>query len=405
MFNIFKTPKTNYSDFYDQARFKLTWRVSLTVFSIMILFTTISGILAPSTLWITLGSLVFLAVTIVITYKTRKYELPAKLFLILGTTVCSTGFYFITDKIHIVGVVWYLSIVIFGYFVLGKKWGFFGLTFFAVSLSYYMYFLFDVSIANHKEVNIYIKSFQAFNAILASTIFGYITYHFLETNRYAELQLQGVNKDLQEKKTIIESQNDLNVVMLKEIHHRVKNNLQIISSLLRLQSSEIKNETSKKYFTDSISRISTMALIHEKLYQTDLVSVNVKSYFEDLTRELKSTYPDVGLSLSIDLNITPEKLNLNTLVPLALLYNELFSNSVKHAFKSTDTGQIKLDLYQVSDDKLVFKYSDNGKWIENSDENSFGLEMIATFSEQLDGTFKRNIDSGTVYIFDLRMLD
>ena len=404
MSNLFKLPKHNYTDFYDQARFILTWRVSLVILYSLIIFTAVTAFLAPPYLLVIAISLLSIAGIVAVLKWSGKYDLAAKLFLILGILISSIGLFQIKDMIHIVDLIWYLSIVIFGYFVLGKNWGVFGLLCFAISLACYMLFMLDENLSHLAEASIFIKIFQAFNAILASFVLGYIMRHFIQTNKHAELQLQGVNTDLTEKKSIIENQNDLNTVMLKEIHHRVKNNLQIISSLLRLQSSDMKNEESKNHFTDSINRIATMALIHEKLYQTDLVTVDVQGYFEDLTTELKKTYPDNNVLLNVDLSIQIKELNLNTLVPLALLYNELFSNSVKHAFANINNGVIKVSLIKEGKDQLLFNYSDNGIWEESSRENSFGLEMIETFTEQLEGKFERTIEEGTSYQFQLKIL-
>jgi two-component sensor histidine kinase len=376
----------------------------MVIFISMIIFSLTTAFLAPAYLLVVLVSLLAIGGVVVTILKTQRYELAAKLFLILGCIISSAGLFLIQDMIHIVDLIWYLSIVIFGYFVLGKKWGLFGLIAFSVSLAIYMFFMLEVNILKLQETTFFIRLFQAVNAILASIVLAYILHHFIQTNRYAELKLQGVNEDLKKKNNIIKTQNDLNVVMLKEIHHRVKNNLQVISSLLRLQSTEVKNEESKQYFTDSINRISTMALIHEKLYQTDLVNVNVISYFESLTKELKSTYPDNEVNLSVELDLVIKQLNLNTLVPLALLYNELFSNTIKHAFKEQPKGEIHVGLREIDHVNLEFKYADNGKWESSRSDNSFGLEMIETFTEQLEGTYERSIENGTSYIFKLKIL-
>jgi two-component sensor histidine kinase len=135
------------------------------------------------------------------------------------------------------------------------------------------------------------------------------------------------------------------------------------------------------------------------------VSVDVKSYFNDLTNELEATYPSISQNLNVNLQIEIKQLNLNTLVPLALLYNELFSNSIKHAFINVTNGEINVKLNQSGSNKLEFQYCDNGLWQNAPNETSFGLEMIDTFTEQLDGKFERILKNGTTYKFDLSILE
>lgn len=405
MIGLLKEPKNDYSDFYDQARFTLTWRISCAILYAMIIFIVVTIFLVPEYIAVVGVSLFAIVVIVYLLWRTGKYNFSAKLFLTLGVLVSSVQLFLINDMVHIIDIVWYLSIVIFGYFVLGKTWGIAGLSAFAISISAYVFFMLELNIDQLREVTLIVKVFQIVNGILASIVLGYIIHHFIETNKYAEQKIQGVNMDLLEKKSIIESQNDLHVIMLKEIHHRVKNNLQIISSLLRLQSLEIKNEESKEYFTDSINRIGTMALIHEKLYQTDLVKVDVKGYFIDLTNELKKTYASEHIDLVIELNVDVEELGLDTLVPLALLYNELFSNSIKHGFKNSNNGKIAIELKRKKDNRLDFNYADNGVWKESINEGSFGLEMVDTFTEQLEGSYERTILDGTFYQFDLSCID
>jgi hypothetical protein len=125
--------------------------------------------------------------TILITIRiTRKYELAAKLFLILAIILSSSQLFLVQDIIHLVDLVWYMTEVIFTYFVLGKKWGAVGLICFTTSLICYIFFMFDTNIVLMKENTLIIKLFQAINAIIGSLILGYIIHYFIDANRFAE---------------------------------------------------------------------------------------------------------------------------------------------------------------------------------------------------------------------------
>jgi len=285
--NFFTTPETDYEDLYDQARFKLTWKVNIAIFYAASIFTVVTALMAPNYLIVMAVALIFSSAIIITIKITHKYELAAKMFLILAVVLSSSQLFLIQDMIHLVDIIWYITEVIFAYFVLGKKWGTVGLIFFTLSIICYIFFMFDTNIVLMQENTVTIKAFQGINAIIGSLIFAYIVHYFIDTNRFAEYQLQGINKDLKEKQLIIKNQNDLNEVMFKEIHHRVKNNLQIISSLLKLQSFETESEEVQKHFNEAIGRIRSMALIHEKMYSNDdLAKINLESYLFNLSQDI-----------------------------------------------------------------------------------------------------------------------
>jgi PAS domain S-box-containing protein len=193
-------------------------------------------------------------------------------------------------------------------------------------------------------------------------------------------------------------------VLLREIHHRVKNNLQIISSLLSLQSG--KNKRSRelnKLYLDSQNRIKSMAAIHELFYQSEnLNRIDFSDYIKKLCVDLIHSF--MGEKNKIQLNISVHEiyLNLDTAIPLGLIINEIVSNSLKHAFLNSGHGTIAIALENSSAEEYCMTISDDGKGMEipeNIDEmDSLGLTIITSLIEQLDGTY--NIDSthhGTRY--------
>ncbi|RPI73119.1 MAG: PAS domain S-box protein [Ignavibacteriales bacterium] len=179
-------------------------------------------------------------------------------------------------------------------------------------------------------------------------------------------------------------------VLLKEIHHRVKNNLQVISSLLNLQRGYIHDESMLNIFRSSQSRISAMALIHEKLYGSEnLSNIDFKDYVFSITKNLLETYRNSTQDIKINLDIEDIALTVDTSINFGLIINELVSNSLKYAFQKKEKGIIDITLYRKKNNKLVLKVSDNGIGLPENFKmkrrNSLGLELVSNIVEQLQG--------------------
>ena len=192
-------------------------------------------------------------------------------------------------------------------------------------------------------------------------------------------------------------------VLLKEIHHRVKNNLQIISSLLKLQSTYIKDSQIQGLFKDSQNRIRSMALIHEKLYKSkDLSKIDFAEYIRDLTVNLLRSYNAKTQNVQLKTTVNDIKLNIDTAIPCGLIINELISNSLKHAFTSASIdSELNISIYSNNDDTFTLIVSDNGVGLppdldfQNTD--SLGLELVCTLTEQLEGTIELEGGGGTTF--------
>ncbi len=200
----------------------------------------------------------------------------------------------------------------------------------------------------------------------------------------------------------ISKERDTNVILLKEVHHRVKNNLQIIVSLLNLQSRFITDSKLLDVFSEIQNRVRSMSLIHEKMYKTkDLKTVNIEEYITDLSESLLNTYR-LAQKVELDVLVDANKFNSDTLTPLGLIINEVISNALKHAFKEDKTGKIfvRINTLDVGRYKLII--GDDGigmpKNILLGEPESFGTELIEALSEQLNGTIKLLSNTkGTVY--------
>lgn len=195
---------------------------------------------------------------------------------------------------------------------------------------------------------------------------------------------------LKAEKQKLEEANQRISVLIKEMHHRVKNNLQVIASLLRLQAASFTDERLQAAFDQSQSRVTSMALIHEKLYKGDeLALVDVAPYIEELFDQLvrmNDVQGRIGHRTDIDSGLT---LGLNTMVPLGLLLNELITNSLKHAFKGRASGEVTLSLHRADGDSFDLHYSDNGVGMPidklQPDGETLGTTLIESLVEQLNG--------------------
>jgi two-component sensor histidine kinase/CBS domain-containing protein len=193
-------------------------------------------------------------------------------------------------------------------------------------------------------------------------------------------------------------------VLLKEIHHRVKNNLQVISSVLRLQSDYVRDDKILTLFNDSQNRIRSMALIHEKLYQSsNLLKINFDEYIRDLTENLVRSYIAFSSSVNLTTSAIGVWLNIDTAIPCGLIINELVSNSLKHAFSGTDQkNEIQVSITATQNNQFTLIVQDNGigfpEDIEFRNTESLGLELVCVFTEQLDGTIELDRSNGTAFI-------
>ena len=189
-------------------------------------------------------------------------------------------------------------------------------------------------------------------------------------------------------------------VLLKELHHRVKNNLQIISSLLRLQARHIQDRRILNLFQDSQSRIRAMAIIHENLYQsTDLANIKTYDYVKKITSNLLDSY-QVNHNIEIKLDVGSFDLKIDTTIICGLLINELVSNSIKHAFVPQVEGEIKISFLNLEDNKYLLEVSDNGIGINKyclNQEQSIGLQLVWNLVEQIEGSISCDTTSGTSF--------
>ncbi len=199
-------------------------------------------------------------------------------------------------------------------------------------------------------------------------------------------------------------------VLLREIHHRVKNNLQIISSLLNLQSRHIEDATALDMFKESRNRVRSMALVHEKLYRSDdLAKVDFCEYIRRLGSHLFMAYGINSNTVELDVDVKDVFLDINTSIPCGLIINELISNSLKHAFKDRTRGKIRVVLESQNNDKFRLVVSDNGvgfpKKFDLTKTESLGLQLVTMLIEQLQGKLVIERNLGTSFEIYFKKLD
>mgnify|MGYP001314461061 CR=1 FL=1 len=391
------TPNTETLDsFFEKAKYLMAWRIALVfciVFTILAaIFVTTSTpvtIILLTVIVLSLASLVYLKFT-------KKFDHLFWIFITCGTILIHYSINTIPTFTHFVDFFWIISIILVAFFGLGKEVGFGLITIHGIGIIYF--YLFNLN--HHLEVIQPQTQIQLMSGLieisLALFCITYLLSQYLTFNTYFSKELEKSNIELSNK-------NEENTVLVKEIHHRVKNNLQIIISLLRLQKGELESDEAKKHFNEAINRIMVMSLIHKKLYQeAEMAHIEIKLYLTDLSNDIIKI-SKLSSPIKFTINSEIDIIGLKTIVPIGLLVNELLSNSIKHAFINMSEGLISINLLAGEENNYILKYEDNGKWIEqNPDYTGFGLGLIETLTEQLEGSFIRNKSE---YTFTIKNLD
>jgi PAS domain S-box-containing protein len=190
-------------------------------------------------------------------------------------------------------------------------------------------------------------------------------------------------------------------VLLREIHHRVKNNLQVISSLLNLQGSRVADSRAQELLVESQSRVRSIALVHEKLYGSkDLASIDFGDYLRALTSALWSTYGDVARRLALEVQTDEVRLGIEAAMPCGLLVNELVTNALKHAYPGDRRGAIVVDLrVDVAAGQICLEVADDGRGfpegLDFREVTSLGMQLVVSLTRQLQGTIELDRNGGT----------
>ncbi|TSJ39098.1 sensor histidine kinase [Fluviicola chungangensis] len=373
--------------YFEELRVKLAFRMSL-------MFLCIFSILSYTRYFESMESFSMMAVATIISAccllimksNDRNYLLVFYIYSICGYIIVAFSLMVYHSRIHLVDVLWLMTVVFLAFFTLGRRLGYILLFLSIMVIGLFIFLHLDHQIRILKALTIYQKISLLIELIAAFSLNFYLFYLFLELNSYSEKKLLESYDQVKEQNTRILLQNEEKTTLVREIHHRVKNNLQIVVSLLRMQSQEVDNPEFRILFQESINRIMAMSLIHQRLYQNDNLSqIRIGDYLDELIREI------MNLSITeqtVDYEIKTEvgKIGLKTLIPVGLLINELVANSLKHAFEDVTDARIQIEIQREEDNYLRITYSDNGVWKQQIGNSSFGLVLIDTLIEQLEGT-------------------
>lgn len=382
----YQPPKTKYSSLEDVAKFNMLWTVSLGLTFVFLVLLLIHLYFGDQN-WTTSLAAIALAILNLITLKQlRTYKLVGVWSVLLSAFICQGSIYLVNDSHVITDTMWCVLLGFFAFFLFGIFTGIVVLLSNLAGLLTFLMLSTPESLTEKGLTSEQVDFKMVINVFYVALAISFIIYRMIRSNR-----------DMVE---LHEQQLKHNEVLLKEIHHRVKNNLQIISSLLKLQAFESNNELVQKQFSEAIGRIRSMALIHEKMYSNhNFNAINLKSYLETLVGDISNGF---GLKCVEDIQIDKElsEIDIKGVVPISLIFNELITNSAKHAFNDDVKGEIQIHIEKAGSDVIIY-YADNGVWKSVSKEGGFGLELINAMVEQLEGSFEKTTNDGTSYRFKI----
>lgn len=244
--------------------------------------------------------------------------------------------------------------------------------------------------AEKKEQQMRLYSFLALTGLCIAGLVGFFLYRNRKKNKLLSMQ----------KKKLEENVEEINL-LLREVHHRVKNNLQVVTSLLNIQQRTISDKKAQEAIQESKNRIESMGLIHQSFYQNkNLGEINTREYIQNLVRRLFESYSTSEQRVDWEANVQDIYLDMDTLVPLGLIINEMVSNSLKHAFGENQSGKLSISL-ERHDDQIKLEISDNGTGLNGilalEKSGSFGFNMIKAFVKKINGRLKLLDGEGTTF--------
>lgn len=361
--------------------------------------------LHPATVWLAIAGT---AIVVLIFYLSRFRKIFNHVLLLLfgiATIVILGTMHFFNGASS--GPVIYLLIMLLTIFLIIAPTGLqfllyalFGLSILGLLLIEYLYPALVVNYENstqrlidHSTVLLY----SLFFTFLVTWLFRRSYDSEQRTIILQKKELEALYADAQERNIYIQS-------LIRELHHRVKNNLQVVSSLMSLQSNRIDDEKARTALEEGKTRVDAMAMIHQKLYvDHDLAAVNMQQYLQQLTSSLAGSFGLPPFTMEATVELPDPSMNIDRAVSIGLIVNELVTNACKHAFKNISHPKIYIKLSEQNN-QLLLTVADNGIGVTNSDDegNSFGLKLVGILVNQLDATMEVTIGEGTRYQIQMK---
>lgn len=244
-----------------------------------------------------------------------------------------------------------------------------------------------------------IRNFALIGGLILLGFLAVLFYSGYLLKKKTSEELSTKNIEIERKNELIQTSLGEKETLLREIHHRVKNNLQIISSLLNIQSDNINDPTLQSNIREGQNRVQAMSLIHQNLYQSEhLSNVDIENYLKELVVYLSEMFEKEDKKIEVEVIANHIEFDIDTAIPLGLIVNELVSNAYKYAFENQETGKIKIDIMALNDIEYELNVNDDGKGLptdfDPSKSKSLGLKLVKILSKQLRGKFSSSSDKG-----------
>jgi two-component sensor histidine kinase len=265
----------------------------------------------------------------------------------------------------------------------------------------------EVEMAEHEVIKQKGRKEVLFVAAILMLVIVVILLLTIIQRRKRTTKLKEKSKQIEEQNKIIEKALVEKETLLKEIHHRVKNNLQLISGLLELQAVQFDDENVKEMMEEGKSRVRSMSLIHQQLYQSnDLGKIDFREYLNKLTNDIAIAFNKQEKEIKFQIKVKQFTLDINNAVPLGLIVNELITNAYKHAFKGRNKGNIIIEVVQVENEQTQLRIIDDGiglpKEFDPYSKNSLGLRLVQGLIRQLDGEYAYECKNGAQFVLQFK---
>lgn len=399
--DFFKLPEIEFYNLSEKTKYSISFYFmiasSIVCFLLSLLFLVLHQ---NENLTISLTALFVSFVSFKIIKKTKKHIYPSIITSMAIGLICQYSMYSNIQNTHVTEHLWILNNILYTFFTLHFIWGIILSILHTISFCFFYYSFYQIQINSYSST-LYTPDERLgiiVNIILGIGLFIYFNWMNIKQNKHASDTLKNYSKQLKEQFEIISSQNDEKIIIIKEMHHRVKNNLQLIISLLRLQFKQIDDTHFSENIEEAINRIHTISLLHENLYSSkNIAKVDFYAYFNTLCLEIIHSH-QVKHLIDHSIQIEIKEIKLKPIIPLGLIINELISNSIKHNLTKKDL-LLEISMRKKEESTLIFVYKDNGTWTNETTNQTFGKQLIEIFTKQLNGCLDIQTSPTTCYTF------